>query len=69
MGMCSFPVLAQEAEVAAAETAEAGETVSPDMEAQDGEENLETAVEEEEAVEDAGQADEPAANIQKKVEL
>ena len=58
MGMCSFPVLAQEAEVAAAETAEAGETVSPDMEAQDGEENLETAVEEEEAIEDAGQADE-----------
>ena len=33
MGMCSFPVLAQEAEVAAAETAEAGETVSPDIEA------------------------------------
>ena len=58
LGMGSFPVLAQEAEVTAVETAEAGETVSPDIENEDGEEFQETDLQEEEAAEDAAQAEE-----------
>ena len=42
MGMFSFPVLAQEAEASASETAEAGETVSPDIESEGEEELRET---------------------------
>ena len=58
LGMGSFPVLAQDAEVTAVETAEAGETVSPDIENEDGEEFQETDLQEEEAAEDAAQAEE-----------
>ncbi len=57
MGMCSFPVLAQEVGISAAETAEAGETTSPDFEMQDGEGEEETAVEEDAAAEDTAAED------------
>ena len=62
MGMCSFPVLAQEAMVSAAETTEAEEAASPDAEVQDGEEEQETAVEEETTVEEEAQADEDSVD-------